>query len=71
MLATQANPETVSAFRREEKQQTTMLMDKYLSICRTAKVFVSFPPLHVVMFCIIVFSVKKLWDLDRWVVHNS
>ncbi|XP_054811487.1 U-box domain-containing protein 33-like isoform X2 [Prosopis cineraria] len=36
--ATQANPEVVSAFRREERDQTTRLLENYLSICRVAKV---------------------------------
>ncbi|KAK7272071.1 hypothetical protein RJT34_28453 [Clitoria ternatea] len=36
--ASQANPEVVSAFRREEREQTMKLLNKYLSICRAAKV---------------------------------
>ncbi|OIW09178.1 hypothetical protein TanjilG_11316 [Lupinus angustifolius] len=36
--ASKANPEMVSAFRREEREQTRNLLDKYLSICRAAKV---------------------------------
>ncbi|KAI9081867.1 hypothetical protein K1719_036129 [Acacia pycnantha] len=35
--ATQANPEVVSAFRREEREQTLRLLENYLSICRAAK----------------------------------
>lgn len=40
MPASQANPEVVSAFRREEREQTTRLTDKYLRICFASKVFV-------------------------------
>ena len=36
--ASQANPEVVTAFRREEREQTEKLLDKYMSICRAAKV---------------------------------
>ncbi|KAK7257810.1 hypothetical protein RIF29_32049 [Crotalaria pallida] len=36
--ASHANPEVVSAFRREEKEKTMRLLDKYLSICIAAKV---------------------------------
>ncbi|XP_045804637.1 U-box domain-containing protein 33-like [Trifolium pratense] len=38
MPASQANPEVVSAFRREEREQTVRFTDKYLSICYAAKV---------------------------------
>lgn len=38
MPASQANPEVVSAFRREEREQTMRFTDKYLSICFAAKV---------------------------------
>ncbi|KAL1323826.1 hypothetical protein HN51_034058 [Arachis hypogaea] len=40
--ASQANPEVVSAFRREEKEQAMRLLDNYLRICRAAKVKASF-----------------------------
>ncbi|RYR45175.1 hypothetical protein Ahy_A07g031032 [Arachis hypogaea] len=40
--ASQANPEVVSAFRREEKEQVMRLLDNYLRICRAAKVKASF-----------------------------
>ncbi|XP_015972707.1 uncharacterized protein LOC107496015 [Arachis duranensis] len=40
--ASQANPEMVSAFRREEKEQVMRLLDNYLRICRAAKVKASF-----------------------------
>ncbi|KAE9585711.1 putative protein kinase RLK-Pelle-RLCK-IXb family [Lupinus albus] len=36
--ASKANPVMVSAFRREEREQTRNLLDKYLSYCRAAKV---------------------------------
>ncbi|CAL0329139.1 unnamed protein product [Lupinus luteus] len=36
--ASKANPEVVSAFRREEKEQIMKLLDKYLTICLAAKV---------------------------------
>ncbi|KAI4322144.1 hypothetical protein L6164_021864 [Bauhinia variegata] len=36
--ATQANPEVVSAFRREERGQTMKLLEYYVSICLAAKV---------------------------------
>ncbi|KAL1351916.1 hypothetical protein AAHE18_06G128700 [Arachis hypogaea] len=36
--ASQANPEVVSAFRREEKEQAMRLLDNYLRICCAAKV---------------------------------
>ncbi|KAJ1406887.1 Zinc finger, RING/FYVE/PHD-type [Sesbania bispinosa] len=38
MPASQASPEVVSAFRREEKEQTMRVVDKFLSICRAARV---------------------------------
>ncbi|KAI5413413.1 U-box domain-containing protein 33 [Lathyrus oleraceus] len=38
MPASQANPEVVSAFRREEREQTMRLTDKYLRICFASKV---------------------------------
>ncbi|KAK2425000.1 U-box domain-containing protein [Trifolium repens] len=38
MPASHANPEVVSAFRREEREQTVRFADKYLSICCAAKV---------------------------------
>ncbi|KAI4334520.1 hypothetical protein L6164_019203 [Bauhinia variegata] len=36
--ATQANPKVVSAFRREEREQTIKLLEQYVSICLAAKV---------------------------------
>jgi len=36
--ASQANAEVVSAFRREENEQTKKLIDYYLIICSRAKV---------------------------------
>ncbi|XP_061358624.1 U-box domain-containing protein 33-like isoform X2 [Gastrolobium bilobum] len=37
-LSSQANPEVVSAFRRDEREQIMRLLNKCLSICRAAKV---------------------------------
>ncbi|KHN21956.1 U-box domain-containing protein 33 [Glycine soja] len=36
--ASQASPEVVSAYRIEEKEDTKRLLEKYLSLCRAAKV---------------------------------
>ncbi|KAL2968612.1 hypothetical protein AAZX31_15G037600 [Glycine max] len=36
--ASQASPAVVSAFRKAEREQTVKLLDKYLSICRAARV---------------------------------
>ncbi|KAK7404577.1 hypothetical protein VNO78_05530 [Psophocarpus tetragonolobus] len=36
--ASQASPQVVSAYRIEEREQTKGLLDKYLSLCRAAKI---------------------------------
>ncbi|CAJ1955734.1 unnamed protein product [Sphenostylis stenocarpa] len=36
--ASQASPSVVSAFRRVEREQTMKLLDKYLTVCRSARV---------------------------------
>ncbi|KAL9296609.1 hypothetical protein ACSQ67_022505 [Phaseolus vulgaris] len=39
--ASQASPEVVSAYRIEEREDSKRLMEKYLSLCRAAKVKVT------------------------------
>lgn len=52
--ASQASPEVVSAYRIEEKEDTKRLLEKYLSLCRAAKVC-----MHV-FACVCVLFVKML-----------
>ena len=52
--ANQANPEVMSAFRREEREKTISLLENYLRVCLATKVFM----------CMCIYIQCNCWKLE-------